>query len=137
MLAAHHSPISANPAGHAPAPPTAARKKNRSVASFKRCNHDSCTKYKQTGCHGYCLKHVKLYHADLVVDGVQRGKRKKIEPPTVLLKAASIVKSPTCPGENSLELLVEAGARDPSLWKCPTFSAAMMAAVHQAKSPAK
>lgn len=135
VLAAHHAPVAADPARQAPAPPAAACNKPRPPASCKRCKHGSCTKYKQTGCYGYCLKHAKLYNTDPQVR-FQSNKKKKIkvmtEPPTVLLNAASIVKSP-------MEMLAAAGAKDPTLWKCPTFALAMMAAAHQTagKSPSK
>merc|ERR1712194_140195 len=27
----------------------------------RRCDHDSCTRWKRSGCHGYCQTHAKLY----------------------------------------------------------------------------
>ena len=179
-------------------------------ATCKRCNHESCAKYKQSGCRGYCLKHAKLYYPDLPPGGFKdrRRKRSKVaaRPPLAWSHEVAMAEPSPRDGENTmrqtsprggentmseaslhvgenhmsvasscggrkpvegaalpiapakreskpksepksepeqepgsgpepidptLSALVAAAKEDPTLWKSPTFTAAMMAVVEQ------
>ena len=77
--------------------PTPANLRSRPPPACKRCNHSQCTKYKQSGCLGYCLTHVKIYHPELfdgggVLGGTRRRPKSKPKPaPPVIHERTSFV----------------------------------------------
>merc|ERR1712194_601469 len=131
--------------GTATAPAFPSPNTPRLPSSGKLCRHGSCTKYKQSGCYGYCLTHIMLYgppsaHGNLArlatinAPVVHRGKDTlaTTKPPaatTNMAPSAGTASKVTV--DPNLAFLLSAAKADPTVWSSPSFTLAMNAVVAQ------
>ena len=152
MSEAQYAPAASAPTGRTRALPPSAQRKSPG----KLCNHDSCTKYKQTGCMGFCLTHAKLHLPNITDIKRRRKKKAKVvhlgplgvfsqgataaaeeeeEEAVEAAAAPPAMEEPTAEGaaaiDPTLAALVAAASQDPTLWKSPSFAAAMAAVVER------